>query len=45
LAASQYSSETFFWYDDISVIETVRSVLLEFLIKSSEVGMSEKLKI
>tara|TARA_R110001632_G_scaffold213248_1_gene339467 strand:- start:297 stop:1064 length:768 start_codon:yes stop_codon:yes gene_type:complete len=39
------SVHAIFDYDDISVIETVRSVLLEFLIKSSNVGASENLKI
>lgn len=39
------SVHSIFDYDDISVIEVVRSVLLEFLIKSSDVGVSENLEI
>lgn len=42
---SPRSVHAIFDYDDISVIETVRSVLLEFLVKSSAVGISEGLKI
>ena len=42
---SPRSVHAIFDYDDISVIETVRSVLLEFLVKSSAVGVSEGLKI
>lgn len=38
------SVHAIFDYNDISVIETVRSVLLEFLIKSSDTGVSENLK-
>ena len=38
------SVHSIFDYDDISIIEIVRSVLLEFLIKSSDHGMTESLK-
>ena len=39
------SVHAIFDYDDISVIETVRNVLIEFLIKSSKGGVSEHLRI
>ncbi|APG66319.1 hypothetical protein LPB136_13465 [Tenacibaculum todarodis] len=39
------SVHSIFDYDDISVIEIVRNVMLEFLIKSSDVGVSENLEI
>lgn len=39
------SVHSIFDYDDINVIEVVRSVMLEFLIKSSDVGVSENLEI
>ncbi|QXP72515.1 helix-turn-helix domain-containing protein [Tenacibaculum sp. AHE15PA] len=39
------SVHSIFEYDDVEVIEVVRSVLLEFLIKSSSEGISEGLKI
>ncbi|WP_271406565.1 helix-turn-helix domain-containing protein [Tenacibaculum soleae] len=42
---SPKSVHSIFDYDDVEVVEVVRSVLLEFLIKSSSKGISENVKI